>query len=734
MPLLQKSFPFYRQLDAMDCGPTCLRMVAAHFGKEFSLQQLRAMTFADREGVSMRGITDAAERLGMETLVVKIPYTSEERDEPSLQAVPTPVIAHWKQRHFVVVYKITKRHAWIADPAKGQLKLSRREFEKSWLSDGNKGVVLLLQPLPAFYEQEGEKLKKTGFGFLFQFLRPYKRLIAQLVLGLFVGSLIQLLFPFLTQAIVDTGIKNQDLNFIYLMLAAQLMLFFGETMVGVLQSWILLHVSTRINISLLSDFLIKLMQLPIGFFDTKMIGDLLQRINDHRRIEQFLTTSSLTTIFSVFNLFIFGIVLFIYSGLIFSVFLIGSACYLGWIFFFLKRRAQLDYQLFDHHSENQSVLIELIQGMPEIKLQQSERKHRWQWAMIQAKLFRSTIKSLTITQYQDVGANFFNQLKNILITFIAAKAVLDAHLTLGMLLAVQYIVGQLNVPLRQLITFIRTAQDARISLERMGEIHEQDSEEQSHSHHVDELPAQGDIHIEHLSFRYNELADFVLKDINLTIPRGKITAIVGTSGSGKTTLVKSLLGFYQPTRGSICIGATSLDSISHKTWRSRCGAVLQDGYIFSDTIANNIAESSDTVNKSQLLKAVQIAHIQNFIQSLPLGFNTKIGAQGNGISQGQRQRLLIARAVYKDPEFLFFDEATNALDAQTERIIVENLQQFFEQRTVIVVAHRLSTVKDADQIVVLEQGELIESGTHAELTAKRGAYYRLVKNQLELGS
>ncbi len=726
-------FPFFQQLDQMDCGATCLRMIAQFFGRSYSLQSMREKCYVDREGVSLLGISEGAESIGMRTLVVKIPFETASSEDAGLTEVPLPCIVHWEQRHFIVVYKVTRKQVWVADPAKGKMKLNRTAFEKGWISDDQKGIALLLEPSPAFYEFEGEKLDKKGLGYLFQYFRPYKRLITQLILGLLLGSIFQLIFPFLTQAIVDIGIENQNIGFIYLILIAQLMLFFSQTITSFIQSWILLHIGTRINISILSDFLIKLMKLPIAFFDTKMIGDLLQRVHDHERIKLFLTNSTLATLFSFFNLIIFGIVLLIYNTSIFLIFLVASALYLFWISIFLKKRKVIDYQNFEQLSENRSTLIELIQGMQEIKLQNSEKKRRWQWTHIQARIFRVNIRSLVISQYQDAGAGFITQLKDILISFVAAKAVIEGQMTLGMMLAVQYIIGQLNAPLQQMINFIRNTQDAKISLERLGEIHNREDEELPREQQLDMLPEQADLKIENVSFQYNKLSEFVLEDINLTIPKGKITAIVGTSGSGKTTLVKLLLGFYKPTKGTIRVDSIVLENISKKLWRSKCGAVMQDGYIFSDTIANNIAESDDHVDKTKLLKAVQMANIQPFVESLPLHYNTMVGARGNGISQGQRQRLLIARAIYKDPDFLFFDEATNALDAKNERIIMENMNQFFEGRTVVVVAHRLSTVKNADQIVVLEQGKLLERGTHKELVELKGTYYHLVKDQLELG-
>ena len=718
----------------MDCGPACLGMIAAHYGKRFSISHLREICFISRDGVSVLGISEAAEELGFRTLAVQIPYdvSNDDPSEASLQEVPLPCIVHWQQYHFVVVYKVTKTKVWIADPGKGKIVLDRKSFEKSWLSHNGNGIALLLETTPDFYLQEGSKTKKTGFGFLFSYIRPYRGLIGQLAIGLFLGSIFQLLFPFLTQAVVDIGIENQNLNFIYLILIAQLMLFLGQITVNVIQNWILLHIGTRVNIALISDFLLKMMKLPIAFFDVKMIGDLLQRIGDHRRIEAFLTGTTLKVIFSVFNLILFGLVLWIYHFGVFVIFLLSAIVYVLWVMLFLKKRRTIDYQKFQELSANQQALIELIQGMQEIKLQQSELKRRWQWTNIQARLFRANLRSLAITQYQDAGAGFISNLKDILISFVAARAVIYGEITLGMMLAIQYIVGQLNAPLLQLITFIREAQDAKISLERLGEIHKEENEEQEGQ--LLELPeTPSDLKISDLSFQYNQLEEEVLKNINLIIPKGKVTAIVGTSGSGKTTLVKLLLGFYEPSKGKIQVGNISLSRVSKNTWRKHCGAVMQDGFIFSDTIARNIAESEDQVNKTKLLKAVQVANIQEFIESMPLGYNTLIGAKGNGISQGQRQRLLIARAVYRNPDFLFFDEATNALDAKNERVIVENLADFFERKTVIVVAHRLSTVKNADNIIVLEKGYLVEQGSHDALVEKKGAYYRLIKNQLELG-
>ncbi len=731
-------FPFYKQLDAMDCGPSCIRMIARYYGKNYTLQTLRDKSYITREGVSMLGISDAAEAIGFRSMGVKITF------EQLLNEAPLPCVAHWNQNHFVVVYKIQKKRngeiiVHVADPARGIIKFTKDEFIKAWANtkEGGeeKGLCLLLEATPDFYQSEGEKTDKSGFKFLFSYLRPYKKIITQLFLGLLLGSLLQLIFPFLTQSIVDKGINNQDLDFVTLIIIAQLVLIFSRTIVEFIRSWILLHLGTRINISLISDFLIKLMKLPVSFFDTKMIGDLIQRIGDHRRIESFLTSSTLNILFSLVNLFIFSIVLFIYNINVFLVFLLGSALYVAWVIIFLRKRREIDNRRFAQMSDNQNNIIQLITGMQEIKLNNCEKQKRWEWENIQARLFKVNIDSLSLNQYQQAGGLFINEVKNVIITFIVAKSVIDGNMTLGMMLAVQYIIGQLNGPINQMIGFLQSTQDAKISLERLGEIHNKENEESDDQPKIDILPEQRDLNLDKIFFQYEgPHSPFVLDDVELNIPEKKITAIVGTSGSGKTTLVKLLLGFYNPVKGKITLGDLYLNNISNRLWRDKCGVVMQDGFIFSDSIASNIAVSDEYPDRAKLLHAVKVANIQEFIESLPLGYNTKIGQNGVGLSQGQKQRILIARAVYKNPEFIFLDEATNALDANNERVIMENLDEFFKGKTVVVVAHRLSTVKNADQIVVLEKGKVVEKGTHAELTKKKGAYYELVRNQLELGS
>jgi ATP-binding cassette subfamily B protein len=729
-----KKFPFYKQPDGKDCGPTCLRIIARHYNKSIPLPQIRTLSETTREGSGLLGLSNAAEALGFRTLGVKINFNT------LLADAPLPCIVHWNKNHYVVVYNIDKAgKVYVSDPAYGLITYSKAEFIKYWIGENayentEEGIALILETSPAFYTSDFEDTeKKTSLSFLSRYLLKYKSLVMQLAIGLLAGSLLSLIFPFLTQSIVDVGIQNQDINFIYLVLLAQVMLFMGKMGIEMIRSWILLHLSTRINISIISDFFIKLMKLPISFFDTRMTGDIMQRINDHHRIEQLLTSSSLNTLFSMVNLLIFSIILLIYDYRLFIVYLLGALLYVGWIVFFLKRRKELDYKMFAQVAQEQSTVIELINGMQEIKMHNAEKQKRWGWEFLQVKLFKIKMKALSLEQWQSVGGGFINQIKDILVSFLAAKLVLSGNLTLGMMLSVQYIIGQLNNPLMQLIDFIKQTQDARISLERLGEIHDKQDEEGSGEQYATEI-VQKDIELNHVSFRYTGSDAFVFQDLNLVIPFQKTTAIVGASGSGKTTLLKLLTKFYEPDKGEIKIGGTDMKNISPRFWRDHCGVVMQESYVFNDTIANNIAIGEDVIDKQKLRRAVEIANIQDFIESLPLNYNTKIGNEGLGVSGGQKQRLFIARAVYKSPEYIFFDEATSALDANNEKIIIENLEQFFKGKTAIVIAHRLSTVKHADKIIVLDKGRVIEEGNHGELVAKKGEYYRLIKNQLELGN
>lgn len=723
-------FKFYKQYDAMDCGPTCLRMIARHHGRTYTQQTMARLCDINREGVSLLGISEAAEKIGFRSIGVK--FNAQE-----LRKTDLPCILHWRQYHFVVLYKIRNRKYYLADPAVGLVSLDEEDFKKSWQADKEtqEGIALLLSPSPQFFDLENEKGSKIRWSFLLRYLTAYRKLVLQLILGLVVGSILQLVAPFLTQAIVDIGINTRNINFIYIILIAQVALILGRISVEFIRSWILLHISTRVNVSILTDFLIKLMKLPMSFFDTKMTGDIMQRMNDQRNIQEFLTGSALTTIFSIFNLVIFSIVLIYYNMMIFTVFAISSVLYVVWIVLFLKRRRDINYKNFELSSKNQSSIIQLISGMQEIKLNTCEQQKRWEWEHIQARLFKFNIKNLALNQYQQGGATVINEGKNLFITFISATAVINGQMTLGGMMAVQFIVGQLSGPVQLLLSFIQSLQDAKISLERLNDIHEMNDEEPAGKELNHVLPENKSISIQNLTFRYPGAGNEpVLNKIDLHIPEGKTTAIVGMSGSGKTTILKLLLRFYETPNSEIKVGGKALDSFSFKSWRKQCGVVMQDGFIFSDSIEKNIAVGDSIPDKAKLRHAIKVANIKEFIDLLPLGINTKIGAEGNGISQGQRQRILIARAVYKNPEYIFFDEATNALDANNERVIMNNLDEFFFGRTVVIVAHRLSTVSNADNIVVLDNGYIIEQGTHNELTARKGDYYRLVKNQLELGT
>lgn len=739
-----KSFPHYQQLDSMDCGPSCLRMVAKYYGRSYSLQNLRERSFITRQGVSMLGISDAAESIGMRTQGVRISL------QQLVEDVPLPCILHWNLNHFVVLYDIRKKRSFfskiaeeysfsISDPDKGKYSIGKTGFEKCWISTRDKGqeagFALLLTPTPEFYEHiDDQEQQKKNLSFYLRYLFPYKSQLFQLMIGMLLGSVFSLILPFLTQAMVDQGIGNNNLNFITLILISQLVLSVTQTGVSFIQSWISLHMNTRISITLISDFIAKLIRLPIRFFDAKNIGDILQRIGDHGRIQSFMTGTALSTLFSFFNFFIFAGIMAYYNLTILIVFLLGNTLYVLWILSFMRYRRKLDNARFAQASANQSNMVQLITGMQEIKLNNCEKQQRWKWESIQVKLFKISIKGTALGQTQQVGSIFFSQTTSLLISFLSAKAVVDGDITLGMMMSISYIIGQLSGPIGQVINFSQSLQDAKISLERLNEINNKEEEIVSVNDKINVLPENRDIRMENVCFSYDGAErDYVLDNLNLTIPHDKVTAIVGASGSGKTTIIKLLLGFYEPVKGDIKVGNYSFKDINPHLWRQNTGAVMQDGFLFSDSIAKNITISEESVDTKRLLKAVEMANIKEFIESLPQKYNSKIGMEGNGVSQGQKQRLLIARAIYKNPTFLFFDEATNALDANNERIILDNLTQFYKGKTVVVVAHRLSTVQNADNIVVMEAGRVIESGTHKELTAKKEAYYTLVKNQLELG-
>lgn len=710
-------------------------MISGYYGKKLTYNNLVNICIATTDGVSLLGIKDAATQIGLYNISCRL--TTEELPSSTL-----PCILHWNQNHFVVLYKIKKgKKFYIADPGKGMITYNTEEFKNHWIettSNGEeKGIAMFLEPTPQFYEhKEGlEKDSERSFSFLFGYIRQYRKYFAQILLGLLVGSLLQLALPFLTQNIVDIGIKNKDIGLIWLILIGQLVITLSRTSVDFIRRWLLLHISMRINISLVSDFFIKLLQLPMSFFDTKLTGDLMQRLGDHSRVNSFLTQQTLSVAFSMISFVVFGCVLLVYNRLIFAIFLLGSIIYGAWMTLFMRRRKVIDYELFEQQAINNNKTYQFLTSMQEIKLQDCEQRRRWEWEDVQADLFKVQMKSLKLQQAQEAGSIFINELKNIIITVVSATAVINGSLTLGMMLAVQYIIGQLNSPIEQLMHFIYSMQDVKISLERINEIHCKDNEEDAHRTKAGFEASEHDINLKDIDFKYDPHAlTKTIENVNIHIPEGKVTAIVGASGSGKTTIIKLILGYYPVTSGNIEIAGCDIKEYNLKWWRRQCGVVMQDGVIFSESIARNIAVDDGEIDKERLDKAAEIANVKDFVMALPLKYDTIIGKDGMGLSQGQKQRILIARAVYKNPKFIFLDEATNSLDASNERMIVEKLSDFYQGRTVVIVAHRLSTVRNADQIIVLDKGRVVETGNHETLTAKRGAYYNLVKNQLELGN
>lgn len=724
-------FRFYHQHDAMQCGASCLCMVSSYFGKNYSLDMVSSYCHTKKSGVSLLGLSNCAKMIGLDS----ISYRASIQD---LKNISVPCILHWNRNHFVILYKIDNDIFYIADPSKGIIKYDIHSFKEYWLSSRvngqDKGVVMVLTPSETFGECIESEGKKTSFKFLFRYMSKYKKYFIQIFIGLIIGCVLQLIMPFLTQSIVDIGIKNKDINFIWIILLGELFIVIGKTATNFVRRWLLMHISMRVNISLVSDFFIKLLKLPMSFFDNKLTGDLFQRIGDHTRVQTFLTGQVLNVIFTVLSFIIFSIVLFVYNTLVFGIFITGSVCYGLWIVSFLKKRKVLDYELFELQAINQNKTYQFITSIQEIKLQDCEQRRRWEWEDSMAELFDVQMAVLKLQQYQEAGSIFINEVKNIIITVLAANAVINGYMTLGAMLAIQYIIGQLNSPVEQFMAFIYSLQDVKISLERINEIHENKNEE-TNNDKLNTFKLSKSIQIKNVNFKYDPNAlNKTLKEVSFNIPEGKITAIVGASGSGKTTLIKLMLGYYPVISGVIFISGRNINEYNLKWWRCQCGVVMQDGVIFSESIARNIAIDDGEIDVERLEKAAIIANIHDYIMGLPLKYNTQIGQDGVGLSQGQKQRVLIARAVYKNPDFIFLDEATNALDARNEKAIVENLNEFYKGRTVVVVAHRLSTVKNADQIIVLDRGRVVEIGNHTSLIDKKGAYYNLIKNQLELGN
>ena len=728
-----KSFPVNIQLDSIDCGPTCLKSIAEYYGKIWSLDTLRKRCYIGNNGVSMLGISEAAESIGFRTAGVKLTF-SQLRDEAVL-----PCIVHWNQDHFVVVYDIKRKRntdiVRVFDPAVGLLNYSKEKFIRFWKQSNDYGVALLLETTPEFYKNKDEKNKGLSFKYLLGYLSPYSKYLAQVVLAMIVGSLISLIFPFITQSIVDKGIGTGNVSLVVMLLLAQMVLIFGQTANNLIRSWLMLHITSRVSISLISDFLAKLMRLPIAFFDSKKVGDILQRINDYSRIQNFLTGSLLSITISVVTFVVYSILMSCYNFEIFLVFIVGSILYIFWVTLFLKQRRKLDYMRFQESAVNQNSLVQLVSGMQEIKLNNYEKQKKWEWQRIQAKLFKISVKSMTLSQTQEMGALFIDQGKNVIISFMAAIAVINGDISIGIMMSLQYIIGQLNAPITQFISFLQATQDAKISLERMSEIQCKKDEDSDADNLILDIPKNSDIVLNDVSFQYEgPHSPIVLNHINLVIPHNEITAIVGYSGSGKSTLLKMLLGFYPPVNGEVTLNNIPIERYKKSAWRSKCGIVMQDGYVFSDTIINNIAAGDENPDMDRVLWAANMSNIDSWIANLPLGYKTKIGGDGLGISVGQRQRILIARAIYKNADYLFLDEATNSLDAENEAVIMNNLANIFSGKTVVVIAHRLSTVKNADQIVVLNNGNIVEIGCHSKLIENKGLYYSLVKNQLDLGS
>lgn len=725
--MLFNRFPVEYQMDSQDCGPASLKIIAKYFGKYYSLQYLRDRCGITKEGVSLLDISTGAESIGLRTLAIKCNI------DDVVNIVPLPAIVYWKESHFIVVYATDKKHVWVSDPAKGRIKYTHEEFRKGWYPKGeDHGVLLAVEPTVDFKDNEAEKEhKRNSFSSILKYFFPYRKQFGVVFCIMLVVTLLQAMLPFISKAVIDVGIKTSDVNFIYMVLIGNISILFSVMLFNVMRDWILMHITSRVNISLISDYLIKLMKLPVSFFENKLLGDILQRAQDHERIRSFIMNNSLALMFSALTFVIFAVILLVYNSIIFYIFLAGSVCYVSWVLLFLSIRKKLDWEYFELLSKNQSYWVETVSAIQDIKIFNYEKHRRWKWEDIQARLYYVNKRVLTVTNTQNLGAQFIENIKNMSIVFYCAMAVINGDITFGVMISTQFILGMLNGPLIQFINFVISAQYAKISFLRINEIRQLEDEEELLS--VGKsciMPEKKDLQLENVNFQYTPNGPIVLKSLYLHIPEKKVTAIVGSSGCGKSTLLKLLVRLYKPTYGEIKMGGMNVSAINLRQWRSMCGVVIQDGKVFSDTILNNIVLNDEHIDYDRLHEVCRMAQLEDEINSMPKGFDTKVGETGRGLSGGQKQRLLIARALYRNPEFLFLDEATNSLDVINERKIVEALNSAFNQRTVIVVAHRLSTIQNADQIIVLHQGHIVEVGNHKMLMEKKGFYYDLVSAQI----
>ena len=729
--LFSKPSPI-RQLDAMDCGPACLAYISKIYDKKYSLQYLREICYISKRGVTLLGILEAGKAIGFEVFSTKV-----DLDTIINKVKLYPCIIHWEQNHFVVLNKIVKTkksklYFYLMDPRSGFIKLNEKQFRNGWLGNNDKGIVAFFEPKDEFLNISIEKQKKINYEELLYSLHPYKKKFVLLIFLVFASSLITLVFPFFTKELIDNGISQKNLNLISLILLAQLSLFLGSMIINVIRNWLTLYIGTYVSINLISDFITKLVKLPMKNFDNHMIGDLNQRIIDNERIERLITSESITTFFSIFSFLVFFVVLAYFNIITLVIYFALTLIGLLWSIYWINKKKILDFYEFQLKSKNQESIFEIFSGIRDIKLFQLENFKLTKWQSVQNELLSLNIKILKIDQIQTFGYQFINQLKNIIVTYFVAILVLKGKMSLGTLLSISYIIGEMNSPIAQLVSFIKKLQEAKLSFTRLSEISTQLPEENNFNKQLNTKNNEG-IVINNLSFSYENIqSSIVLNNINITIPNSKVTAIVGHSGSGKTTLMKILLRFYEPTKGNIYFNGDDILTISPNDLRKHIGTVLQDGFIFSETIERNVVTNSEEADLEKLNNALKIACIFDFVNSLPQKHNTIIGSLGNNLSTGQKQRILIARAIYKNPNYLFLDEATSALDSKTEKIIHNNLIEFYKNKTVLIIAHRLSTVKNADNIIVLDSGKVVESGNHKELIEKKGAYYDLINNQLEL--